>query len=172
MDLAYIESTTPGLTDRVLADVAARLMAEGRRVAGVVPEATGRVAGHPCDMDLRVLPDGPLICISQNLGAASRGCRLDSAALEEAVSGVESRLTPQPDILILNKFGKHEAQGRGFRGLIGEMLAQGIPVLTAVNNLTRPAFDDFAGGLATQLPADCAAALDWCRERTRVPGGV
>jgi hypothetical protein len=80
-------------------------------------------------MDVRVLPNGPILRISQNLGSVSKGCRLDPAALEAAVGLVEARLDPNVDLLIINKFGKHEADGRGFRTVIAAALDLEIPVL-------------------------------------------
>ena len=55
----------------------------------------------------------------------------------------------------------HEAEGRGFRAVVADALAAGVPVLTAVNHLNEGAFVDFTGGLATKLPADADALSDW-----------
>jgi hypothetical protein len=68
------------------------------------------------------------------------------------------------DLLIVNKFGKHEAEGRGFRDVIAEALAMEIPVLVGLNSLNRPAFEDFAEGLATQLPPEPSALMAWVDE--------
>ncbi|MGR3792978.1 DUF2478 domain-containing protein [Vannielia sp. SX4] len=70
MRLGYILSETRGEADGLLADLAARLRAEGRVVAGVVQTRAPSLEAHPCDMELSVLPDGPGIEISQRLGAA------------------------------------------------------------------------------------------------------
>ena len=82
MQIGYVYSDIRGETDRLLADVAARLMAEGVAVAGAVQHNIACDDSHHCDMDVKVLPDGPVVRISQNLGAASSGCRLDAGALE------------------------------------------------------------------------------------------
>ena len=112
-------------------------------------------------MDVRVLPDGPEIRISQTLGETSRGCRLDPAALEQAVALVEAGLETSPDLLILNKFGKHEAEGRGFRPLIAEALARDIPVLLGVNGLNQQAFEAFAGKYAEEIAMDIEGLAAW-----------
>ncbi len=65
------------------------------------------------------------------------------------------------DALILNKFGKHEAEGRGFRDLIAEALSRGIPVVAGVNRLNEAAFLDYAGAMAETLPADPERIADW-----------
>lgn len=162
MRLAYVTSDKRGLTDRVLGD-AARLIAQaGLRPAGVVQTNIARPQRFHCDMDLHVLPDGPVINITQDLGANARGCRLDAGALEAAVADVSARLKEGADLLILNKFGKHEAEGRGFRSVIAEALGLGIPVVLGVNALNLDAFLTFVAGLAEELPADPAAIAGWC----------
>lgn len=163
MRIASVMSSERGKADRVLAKVAAALMAEGVRVAGVVQTNIDRPGRSHCDMDVMVLPAGPVIRINQELGESARGCRLDPGALETAVANVEAGFSGDIDILIINKFGKHEGEGRGFRGLIAEALSQGIPVLTGVNGLNAPAFASFAEGLADPLEAEPDAILSWCR---------
>jgi hypothetical protein len=146
--------------DQILAQVAERVMAAGLRPVGTVQINTECDRDGPCDMDVRVLPDGPMIRISQSLGPGARGCRLDPEALERSVGLVEQRLSGA-DCLIVNKFGKHEADGRGFRSVIGEALAQGIPVLVGINGMNRDRFDAFTEGLAETLEPDPETLSDW-----------
>jgi len=114
-------------------------------------------------MDLHVLPGGTVIRISQSLGALSEGCRLDPDGLERAVGLVDRALEAHPKLLIVNKFGKQEVEGRGFRPLIGKALAMGLPVLVAVNRQNAEGFAAFADGLAEPLPPEVAEVLSWCR---------
>jgi ABC-type sugar transport system substrate-binding protein len=102
-----------------------------------------------------------VIRINQVLGEESRGCRLNPAALEEAVALVETALERSPDLLIINKFGKHEAEGRGFRPLIAEALARDIPVLLGVNALNSQAFEEFSGGYAEEIVANAEDLAAW-----------
>jgi hypothetical protein len=161
MKLAYTMAPGRGDTDLVLQRLAADLDARGVRCCGVVQINSARADAGPCDMDVRVLPDGPVLRISQDLGPLARGCRLDPAALVEAVGLVAGRLALGADLLIINKFGKHEAEGRGFRDVIAEAVAMDIPVLVGLNGLNRPAFEDFAAGMAIALPPDPAALAAW-----------
>ncbi len=161
MHLAYVTTTDRGATDRLLSAVAEHLLSLGAPLAGVVQTNTECADSNKCDMDVRVLPEGETIRISQSLGSASRGCRLDPAALEQAVGYVTASLADAPHLLIINKFGKHEADGRGFRPVIAEALAQDIPVLVGVNGLNSDKFHEFTGGGAEQLPADLAAIASW-----------
>ncbi|WP_114284684.1 DUF2478 domain-containing protein [Candidatus Halocynthiibacter alkanivorans] len=165
MDIAYITTTEQGKTDTVLAEVAGLLALRGLQLAGVVQTNSDSPDCRGCDMDVRVLPDGPTIRISQSLGKEARGCKLDPSALEEAVVEVQSRLNADSALLILNKFGKHEADGRGFRDLIAEALSLGLPVVTAVNQMNEAAFLEFSGGLAIKLPTSAAAIVDWATDK-------
>lgn len=162
MYLAYVLNPERGAADLLLAGFADRLLGAGVPLAGVVQYNSGGAAeGCVCDMDLRLLPDGGVIRISQSLGAGSSGCRLDTSALEGAVGAVEPLLDRAPALLMINKFGKHEAEGRGFRPLIGEALGRGIPVLLGVNDSNLPGFLAFAGDLAEELEHDPAALDAW-----------
>jgi nucleoside-triphosphatase THEP1 len=166
MKLAYTMAPGRGDTDLVLERLAADLAARGLRCCGTVQINCERCDAGPCDMDVRVLPDGAVLRISQDLGPQARGCRLDPAALETAVGLVAVSLSAGADLLIVNKFGKHEAEGRGFRDVIAEAVAMEIPVLVGLNRLNRPAFESFAEGQAVQLPSDPAALMVWVDEVT------
>jgi hypothetical protein len=160
MRLGYITSPDRGETDLRLTRLAEALMARGISIAGAVQTNTDCPQTGGCDMDLRVVPDGPIIRISQRLGVGSMGCRLDPGALELAVAQVSPRLVGAK-VLILNKFGKHESEGRGFRDLIGQALGDGIPVLVGVNVKNLAAFRDFAGDLAEPLDGPDAELMGW-----------
>lgn len=176
MKIAYTTAPGRGDTDQLLHRVANALLARGRRPCGTVQINSETCDGGACDMDVKVLPDGPVLRISQSLGREAKGCRLDPSALEEAVGYVEAALGRQPDCLIVNKFGKHEAEGRGFRNVIAAALSQDIPVLVGLNALNAPAFLEFIGGEAVQIAPDENALLDWlvqgCGDRRPADGGV
>ncbi|MBR9852409.1 MAG: DUF2478 domain-containing protein [Rhodobacteraceae bacterium] len=150
-----------GDVDFLLDSFARRMIARGYRVRGIVQVNTERSPDHACDMDLQVLPDGAVYRISQNLGAGSRGCRLDPEALEMSVAEVEASLSGGADLVILNKFGKQEAEGRGFREVLAGAVAEGIPVLVGLNALNKAAFETFAAGLATECPPTLEALTQW-----------
>ena len=166
MNLVYTMAPGRGDTDLILFKLATVLAARGLRCCGTVQINSERGDTGPCDMDVRVLPDGPILRISQDLGRASHGCRLDPAALETAVGLVSASMGQGSDLLIVNKFGKHEAQGRGFRTVIAEALSKGIPVLVGINALNLSAFEEFAEGLATRLPPEPTALESWIVQMT------
>ena len=163
MQIGYVSLPGRGATDACLARAVALLAARGVPMAGTVQTNPERPGRHVCDMDVRVLPDGPVLRISQDLGTHARGCRLDGSALERAVAEVVPRLDGAA-LLVVNKFGKQEALGRGFVPVIVEGVGRGLPVLLGVNGLNLPAFLEFAEGLAEPLPADPEAVAAWALE--------
>ncbi|WP_349361160.1 DUF2478 domain-containing protein [Stappia sp.] len=167
MKLACTMAPGRGDVDLVLQRLAVDLAARGIRCCGTVQinSQPGDAAG-PCDMDVRVLPEGPVLRISQSLGREARGCRLDPAALETAVGLVEERLRSGADVLIVNKFGKHEAEGRGFRNVIAEAVSMDVPVLVGLNALNRDAFEAFSGGMATDLRSNVRELEEWVQRNT------
>lgn len=167
--LAFFSTQGRGASDRLLAELANRLRADGVRMAGAVQVNTERPGQKHCDMELHVLDGTDVLRISQNLGRGARGCRLDPDGLERTVALVEASLSRPVDLMIVNKFGKQELDGRGFRPLIGQALSQDVPVLTSVTGANRAAFLDFSDGLAEELPAELGALLDWCRAATGLP---
>lgn len=161
--LAAVGVDRPHGTDLLLARTADALSLRGVRLAGVVQRNAARANRSRCDMDLAVLPSRRIIRISQDRGEGARGCHLDHGALEEAVAHVEAAIRfARPDLVIVNKFGKREAQGRGFVPVISASLEAGIPVLVGINNVNRAAFDVFAADLAQELLPVDHAVLDWC----------
>jgi len=121
-------------------------------------------------MFLENLTTGETVCISADRGDGARGCRLDHAALAQATLWAEKALELEPQLLILNKFGKEEATGRGFFPLVAEALARGIPVLSGVSALNFAAAQAITGGGATLIePTEEAVAL-WLQPIVRVRG--
>ncbi len=158
------ETAAPGEADRLLMRLAQDLSASGLRVAGAVQQNTDLGADCACDMDVLVIgeEDRP-IRISQSLGNGSSGCRLDTGALEMAAARVGARLAGA-ELLIVPKFGRQEAVGRGFRSLIAQAVADDLPVLLHVPPEQRAAFVEFCGGLGQELDTD--SLTQWCLAQT------
>lgn len=160
MKIGYVCIAGRGATDACLMAAVARIEAAGLPLAGTVQTNTERPGRQLCDMDIRVLPKGPVLRISQDLGSGARGCRLDVGALETAVAAVTVTLSGAA-LLVVNKFGKSEAEGRGMVPVIAAAVEQGLPVLVGVNGLNLPAFLGFADGMAEPLPADPETIAAW-----------
>ena len=158
------DETKPGEADRTLARLARDLSAAGLRVAGAIQINIDQGADCACDMEVLVIgeEDRP-IRISQSLGGGSAGCRLDPGALEMAAARVGARLAGA-ELLIVPKFGRQEAVGRGFRAVIAQAVADGLPVLLHVPPEQRDAFAGFCDGMGERV--DPAELAGWCLART------
>lgn len=149
--------------DNLLAESASVLAASGYRLGGVVQSNPHRQGRRKCDMYLRDLLSGEEILISADRGNEARGCRLDPAAFARVGLWGERALAEHVDLLIVNKFGKEEAQGRGLRPLIAEAMIAGTPVLIGVSGLNLADFLAFAGDTGTHLAPERDAIVSWCR---------
>lgn len=160
--VVYADGVYP---DHAIAEAIAPLRAEGLQLAGalqVEPVARGR---HPCDMLLEDLASGEVHAIAEDRGSQARGCRLDVGLLTEIGETVlQSLHDDAPVLLVVNKFGKIEADGGGMRQAIAEAADHGIPVLVGVPARNLDRWRAFVGPLATELAADAAAIADWLRE--------
>ncbi len=168
MKIACVTSAERGGTDRLLSDIASQLQQQGVVLAGIVKDL-GHAGAYEngCDVKVRVLPGGPVIKITQDLGAGSDACRLDPGAIAQAVATVESGSFEDAELFIVNKFGPEEAAGRGFCNAIGAALERGVPVLVGVGHASKAAFESFCGGLAEAVAPQPEAILEWLRVNQR-----
>lgn len=148
--------------DAVLSEVAEHLGARGIQLGGAIQHNVERENRCRCDMLLKDLGTGEVVPISEDRGPAARGCSLDVPALERLAGMTQASLDKGIDLLIANRFGKSEAEGRGFRSAIENALACAIPVLVAVNHDNKASLVQFTGGYHEQLQADPSEILKWC----------
>jgi hypothetical protein len=170
--IAAIRARADLPVDTILAETIAALRHSGLNVGGIIQEEYGAFNGGQPITRLRDISDGSLIQISQDLGRDAHGCRLDAGSLVEAASRIESAIEVGIDLLVLNRFGKSEAEGSGLRFVIERAILVGVPVLTAVRNQYVSAWNDFYGGMATWLPASPKAIFAWCEKAVPNAGWV
>lgn len=148
--------------DKLLSGLAQKLAERGLRLAGTVQRAAERPDRCACDMIVTDLATGEAHSISEDRGPMARGCRLDSAVLEAVAGSTIAALEAGADLLIVNKFGKREAEGAGFRSALALALSEGIPALVAVNRAYIEAWRVFAGDFGRELPPEMGAIRAWC----------
>lgn len=147
--------------DVLLRETAEALRARGVKLGGAIQWNRPSETHSRCDMELEDLASGRRINASDK-GRAANGCRLDAWALEDAAGLVAASITPAVDLVIVNRFGKQEATGQGFRATIEAAIANDLPVLTSLNTAHQAAFDAFTGGVADILAPDADAVRQWC----------
>jgi len=158
--LVYADGVYP---DRTIARAIGPLRERGIALAGALQlEAADLPGRHPCDLLLQDLASSEVIAIAEHRGSEARGCRLDVGLFTDLAEAVAASLhSEQPRLLVVNKFGKVEAEGGGLRDAIAEAVGLGIPVLVGVPARNLDRWRAFAGPLAVELPADSAAIMDW-----------
>lgn len=147
--------------DPALDEVVTRLNALGVCLAGCLQRQLPD-GGSCCPIShLEDLASGATTRITQPLGRGSTGCRLDPGALANAAENLIRQLDTRPDLLILNRFGRGESEGRGFRPVIERAVELEIPVLTAVKQRYEPEWQTFSADMAENLTAEPDLILDW-----------
>jgi nucleoside-triphosphatase THEP1 len=150
------------VVDRLFEELVDRLRTNGVVVSGVIQRRAEFSDICCADMGLELLSTGEIVQISQPLGKGSQGCRLDPRGLAEITVHLLAELEKKPDLLILNRFGKGEQDGQGFRQLIGQAVELSIPVLTAVRSPFLDDWRNFAGDLSIELSPALPEIEAWC----------
>lgn len=149
--------------DRAIARAIEPLRASGVSMAGAIQiESVIEDGRHPCDMLLLNLASGDVTAIAEERGRHARGCRLDVGILTDMAEAIECSLQSEgPCLLVVNKFGKVEADGGGLRNAIAEAVSLGIPVLIGVPARNLDRWRAFAGAHAVELPVEVEAISAW-----------
>ena len=164
MKLAAIKYDSSGgaVVDEVLADVARVLKSSGVTVAGAIQWNEPVPDRRRCRDDVRgSCVRSRRILVSEDRGSHARGCHLDTSALEEAAVLAASSIEPGVDLVVINRFGKQEAEGRGFRQAIEGAILLERPVLVGVSETNRGSWETFTGSEAEYLPCSIDAVLAW-----------
>ncbi len=148
--------------DALLSTFAVEQIREGHRLGGVVQHsAAGNGRARMEMLDLRT---GRLIPISQDLGPSAQSCALDPAGLADAAVAVGAAIAENVELLIINKFSRQEAKGRGLRAEIGNAVVAGLPILTAVSTKCYDAWCEFTGAFGTTLVCERPVVEEWWRD--------
>lgn len=170
--LAAISHSEGSKIDQSILRIVHRLRQQGYRLAGAVRAAVAPPNVDRCDLYLQDLATSAMVSMSQDLGAGSDACRLDDAALDQIAANIEFSLHDGVDILILNKFGKQEAEGRGLRGAIAKAVELGIPVVIGLNAARIQSWCEFCGSTDTVFDTDDTAVDDWLAANLPTPHQV
>jgi nucleoside-triphosphatase THEP1 len=143
-----------GAIDALMRAVADHLFGQGYSLAGFVQRNEPCPGRARCDMILEELSSGERFGISENRGVHARGCMLDVDELLKAVAAATRGLEAGVDLVMVNKFGKTESEGGGFRPLIAEALEREVPLLIAVPYRNLDAWRLFAEAYTTDHPIE------------------
>jgi hypothetical protein len=154
--LVYDDSQDP---DAMLRGFAADLNARGCRAVGLVQ--LGDASGGAPQLSALLVHNGHTIRLFQNLGPGVTGCKLDLGQLLDAGIQVANAIDEGADLVIINRFGRQERDGKGLSYLIERALSADIPVIIAVPVARLADWASFSDGMATQLSCERAALDAW-----------
>ncbi|PZA09811.1 molybdenum ABC transporter ATP-binding protein [Rhodopseudomonas palustris] len=147
--------------DTLLAEFAFARLAAGDRLGGIVQRNIRDATGRKIDMQLIDLMTGEAIGISQTLGSGAGSCKLDAGGLAESARAVTRAVASGAALVVINKFSKQEATGKGLRNEFAEAIVAGRPLLTAVPEKCEDAWREFIGDEGAILPCSREAIEAW-----------
>lgn len=148
--------------DALIAELASKLRAKGFRLSGAIQSNPMVQNRSRCAIMLEDLATRRVVKASQDRGALASGCQLDSGALEESVGLATASVGPDTDIVIVNRFGKQEAEGRGFRALIEQAVLLDVPAIVGLNRAHIDTWCEFVGEDPQLLPLQLDVVVQWC----------
>jgi len=153
--LVYEQHQDP---DALLREFADDLKRRGHRAVGLVQ------LGHHCvdaNLSAMLLHTGERLPLVQDLGGCSAGCRLDVGQLLEAGQQIAAAMDQGADLLIVNRFGRQEREGKGLSHLIERAFDADIPVVIAVPTHRFADWIKFADGMSVKLRCDRGSVEAW-----------
>lgn len=88
-------------------------------------------------------------------------CGLDVSALVETTGIVRNAIAERPDLIVVEKFGDQEQNGKGLSDEILQTIATGIPLLVAVPEAALPIWQERTGELGSVLDCGEEALEQW-----------
>jgi nucleoside-triphosphatase THEP1 len=143
--------------DAILRDFAAELNASGRRVVGMVQ--TGQCADS--SLSAVLVHSGEVLALAQPATSPASGCKLDLSRLQDAAARVAGAMETGADLVIVNRFGKRERDGKGLSRVIARALDADIPVVIAVSSKSFSDWIKFADGMSVKLACSRVALDAW-----------
>lgn len=131
------------------------------RLTGLVAEDHG-LADRACSAGfLRSVASGERFSIFQDLGPHATACHLDGTGALEAADAVQRDIEAGCDLVLLSKFGKFEADGRGLFGAFQATLNAHIPLLTSVSTTFEEPWKRLVRQSFAIVPADLDKIDAW-----------
>jgi Protein of unknown function (DUF2478) len=164
--LVYDKQQDP---DQILREFAADLNNRGYRAVGLVQ------LGHHCadaSLSAMLVHTGEKLPLFQDLGSCSAGCRLDVGQLLGAGQQIAGAIDEGADLLIVNRFGRQECEGKGLSYLVERALSADIPVVIAVPSHRFADWIKFADGMSVKLRCDREALDGWWNAVSARNGGI
>lgn len=155
--------------DAVLMSVTDLLRSKGIRVSGLLQHFGAPTPAGKRSMYVEDIASGKRVRLDLPRGSGASGCSLDPDSLAKAACLLRDAIRSRPDVLIVNRFGQQEAEGRGLRPELAEAVCAGLPTLVAVSQSLLSEWERFVGETGRILPAKPSAIVSWVCERVGSP---
>ena len=171
-DIAVVGVVYDGILDidAVLSASVDLLRSRGVRVAGLLQHLGEPLPGGKRTMYVEDLSSGERIRLDIPRGPEASGCRLDSDGLNRAACALRNAIAQRPDVLMVNRFGKQEAEGHGMRAELAEAVSSGLPTIVAVNQSLVGEWEKFLGEPGHLLKPEPTEIVNWFCQRLRSAG--
>jgi molybdate transport system ATP-binding protein len=153
--------------DAVLSAAVDLMRSNGVRVAGLLQRFGEPLPGGKRSMYVEDLSSGERIRLDLPRGPEASGCTLDPDGLNRAACALRNAITQRPDVLMVNRFGKQEAEGHGMRAELAEAVSSGLTTVVAVPQSLVADWEKFLGEPGHLLPPDPTDIVNWSRQRFR-----
>ena len=137
--------------DRLFIDFTDDLCRSGLRPVGVIQSGRSCRTEEP-KLRVVLLPGGETVGLVADMDCDAGGCRLDDQQLSQLAERLTTAIDDSPDLVVINRFGNAEAEGRGLVKPIAQALKADIPVLIAVPERRFSDWIRFSDGMNVRLP--------------------
>jgi hypothetical protein len=158
-DFAAIAFEVGDDPDGLLLQFAEDLRCSGHRVVGAVQHHVHGLRNP--NLDAVMLPGAQVVNLSHHPGDDTQGCHIDNERLATIGRTIEAAIEEEANLVIVNRFGKLEAAGRGLVRLIKRAVDADIPVITAVPAHRFAAWVKYSDGMSVRLPCRRDALDAW-----------
>ncbi len=130
------------------------------RVGGVLQEALFNSGGEIVGLDAVDVSTNRRIPISRP-AKNHEECGLDVSALAGTTAIIRNAIDERFDLVVVEKFGELEQNGKGLIDEILQTIAEGIPLLIAVPEAALPVWQERSGELGSVLDFNEEAFRQW-----------
>lgn len=156
--IAVVRGSGEAVQD-LFAAVAQNWRSDGIKVAGVIAEPHD-LPDRSCTAGvMRNVASGEAFPIYLATAPLGTSCHLDASGVDAACASLLDQLR-DADVVVLSKFGKLEAEGKGLWPAFQASLAAGKPIMTSVSSKHEAALQAFAPH-ALAVEANEAALTAW-----------
>lgn len=142
--------------DRPLSEFVQELMTHGHRVVGLIQTRLGDGGAA-----VGVLPTRETIPLAPGPDTLSDSSRSGPCDLRSAAARIDPLIESGADLLVINRFGRLEAEGAGLIDEIAHALRLDIPVVVAVPDFRFSEWLSFCSGMGIKLSCRDDSLRNW-----------